>query len=87
MDPVELQIRQYLSDNHPAPDDQELAAGDSLFEAGVLDSMGVLGLVTWMEEAFDIIVEDDEVVPENIDGIGCLVRYVEGKRNDAGLGG
>jgi len=45
----------------------------------VLDSKGMLTLVTWLESSFGFIVEDDEVLPENIDGIGPLMRYIGAK--------
>jgi acyl carrier protein len=41
--------------------------------------MGVLTVVTWIEETFGVVVDDDEVVPENIDGIARLARYISGK--------
>jgi acyl carrier protein len=42
--------------------------------------MGVLSLVTWLEETYGFTVEDDEVLPENIDGIRRLVEYIGRKQ-------
>lgn len=87
METIEHRVREFLHENFPAPDGAAgLDEGQSLFEAGILDSMGVLSLVTWLEPEFDIVVDDDDVVPENIDGVGNLVRYVRRKRAEAGLG-
>jgi acyl carrier protein len=80
MNPIEAQVRAFLADQFSASTDAPLAADTSLFEAGIIDSMGVLSLVTWLEEAFGFTVEDDEVLPENIDGINALVRYIEAKQ-------
>jgi len=53
---------------------------DSLFiEEGVIDSVGVLELVSFIEETFGFRVEDEELVPENLDSINRLVEYVESK--------
>lgn len=87
MDTIEHRVREFLHENFPSPEGaDELKDDQSLFEAGILDSMGVLALVTWLEPEFGIVVDDDDVVPENIDGVRNLVRYVRRKRAEAGLG-
>lgn len=78
----EARIRQFLDDNFaPAGPGEPIAGDASLLESGVIDSMGVLLLVTWLEEDFGLTVDDDEVVPANldsIDGIGAfLARKLE----------
>lgn len=87
MHTIETRIRDFVRETFPSPDNDNLAAEQSLFDAGILDSIGVLSLVTWLETEFEIIVDDDDVIPENIDGIGPLVRYVEGKHAEARLHG
>jgi acyl carrier protein len=53
---------------------------DSLFiEEGIIDSIGVLELVAFIEETFGVRVEDEELIPENLDSINRLVTYVESK--------
>ncbi|SFM99784.1 acyl carrier protein [Dokdonella immobilis] len=85
MQSIEQRVRKFLRETFPVANETELTAEQSLLESGVLDSIGVLNLMTWLEREFAIYVEDHEVVPENIDGIGALVRYVESKRAEAGL--
>jgi acyl carrier protein len=50
MSPIETQVRAFLADAFPTAGDEPLDAETSLFEAGIIDSMGVLTLVTWLEE-------------------------------------
>lgn len=52
----------------------------SLLGSGILDSTGVLELIEFLEEEFGIRVEDTETVPENLDSIGGLTRYVAVKQ-------
>ena len=85
MESTEKRLRDFINETFPVALDSELASDQSLFDAGILDSIGVLGLMNWLEREFDIIIDDDDVVPENIDGIGSLVRFVETKRAEAGL--
>jgi acyl carrier protein len=87
MQTIEQRIRDHLNDNRPFAASEELHADESLFDAGVLDSIGVMGLVSWLEREFGILVDDDDVVPDNIDGIRALVRYVESKLAEAGPAG
>ena len=52
----------------------------SFLETGIIDSTGILELVTFLEASLGIIVEDEELTPENLDSIANLVRYLEIKR-------
>lgn len=54
---------------------------DSLLDAQVLDSLGILELVGYLEETFGIEVTDDDLSPENFDSIGALARFVAGRSN------
>jgi acyl carrier protein len=56
-----------------------IADSESLLKAGVLDSVGVLVLVQFIEETFEVKVEDEEVEPDNFASIDNLTSYVEGK--------
>ena len=77
MDEIESRIRAFLEEQFPLP--AELPADESLLDGGIIDSIGVLTRVTWLEQEFGFVVEDDEVLPENLDSIANLVAYVGGK--------
>ena len=49
---------------------------DSLFENRIIDSLGILELVTYIEETFNLAVSDEDIVPENFDSINKLANYV-----------
>jgi acyl carrier protein len=53
-----------------------LGPGDSLLDKGVLDSTGVLELVAFLEERYAIKVEDEEVIPDNLDSMQNIATYV-----------
>ena len=76
----EARIREFIDENFTPMDPADpIAAAASLLESGVIDSMGVLLLVTWMEQEFGIIVDDDEVVPENLDSIAGIDAFLARK--------
>jgi acyl carrier protein len=75
------QIRQYIAENilfsetGYGHDDQV-----SFLEQGILDSMGVMELVHFVEEAFGVKVADDDLTPDNFDSVERLAQYVERHR-------
>lgn len=48
----------------------------SLIESGIIDSTGVLELVSFIEETFSVKVDDNELVPENLDTINNINNYI-----------
>jgi acyl carrier protein len=61
------------------PKGRTLLDTDSFFEAELIDSTGVLELVLFIEQEFDFRVEDEEIVPENLDSVERLVAYIQSK--------
>jgi acyl carrier protein len=53
--------------------------GISFIDGAIIDSVGVLELVAFLEETFGFRVEDEEMVPENLDSIDKLVVYIQSK--------
>jgi acyl carrier protein len=77
---MEQKIREFLAANFFLGDDpSQLDRSTSLIEAGIIDSTGVLELVGFLEEDFGIRIDDEELVPENLDSIDNIVRFVERK--------
>jgi acyl carrier protein len=48
----------------------------SLLQAGVLDSLGVMQLVSFLQSRFDVVVSDDDLVPENLESIDAIHAFV-----------
>jgi acyl carrier protein len=72
---VEQKIRAFITSNFFVADD-ELAGNASLIGSGIIDSTGVLEIILFLEEAFGITVPGDEAIPQNLDTVDNLVRYV-----------
>jgi acyl carrier protein len=73
--------KQFILDHFPSSRRQVLKDTDSLLENGVIDSMGVLDLVEFIETQFNVTVDDEDLVPENFQNIARIAAYVEKKRN------
>ena len=52
---------------------------DSFLEKGIIDSTGVLELVSFVEETFNFRVEDEELIPDNLDSVNKLEAYIQTK--------
>lgn len=70
-------IRQFIFDNFLFDAvEGDLGNDDSFLEQGVIDSTGVLELVEWLEETFDFAVDDEELIPENLDSVNKLAGFI-----------
>lgn len=72
-------IRAFIMETFLFDNDQALNDDTSLLDEGIIDSTGILELVSFLEEEFSISVEDDEILPENLDSIKNIVAYLERK--------
>jgi acyl carrier protein len=81
---VEQQVRSYILENFLFTNDAAaLVNGDSFLEKGIIDSTGVLEMIYFLEEQFEIKVADQEMIPENLDSVDNIVRYVSNKQSGA----
>jgi acyl carrier protein len=77
---MEQEVRTFLADIFFLGDDPASVPGSkSLIGSGIIDSTGVLELVCFLEEQYGISIADDDVVPENLDTVDRIVRFVERK--------
>lgn len=83
MSETTLKIRSFIVDTFMFGDEDGFAYETSLMEAGIMDSTGVLELVAFLENEFGINVEDEELIPENLDSLDALSRYVARKLKKA----
>ena len=78
---VEKEIRDFIVENflfgnrEKLPDDD-----DSFLQKGLIDSTGILEVVNFVEEKFGIRVEDDDLLPENLDSVRRLASFILRKR-------
>lgn len=72
-------IRSFIVENFLFGKDNGLEDDTSFLEEGIIDSTGVLELVSFLEEEYGIAVEDEELVPENLDSINNVITYLERK--------
>ncbi len=84
---VQSTIREFIKENFLFSGEVEtLEDSLSFLESGLVDSTGMLEIVEFLEETFGIAVEDEELVPENLDSVENLTRFVHRKSEGAEQG-
>jgi len=73
------ELREFMATTFLFGDDFVLGDADSLLKTGVLDSVGVLQIILFLEERYQITLADDEVVSDNLDSIQRLKLFVDRK--------
>ena len=74
---ISLAVRRFIGENFLFRDDGDAITHDaSLLDSGIIDSTGVLELVSFLETTFGIEVQDEEMLPENLDSIRAIANYV-----------
>ena len=79
-------ITNFILDKFPGARKRQLAEDTPLLEAGIVDSIGVLEIVAFIEQNFALTVSDDDLLPENFGSIACIARFVDAKLEPAALG-
>lgn len=76
-DQIVTRIRAFVEENflYMRPD-MELANDESLMGKGVVDSMGVMEMIEFLEEEFGVVVDDDDITEENLGTIDRIAEYV-----------
>lgn len=81
---IREQIKQYIAETFLFSDNGFPLSDDvSFLDEGVIDSMGVLELIMFTEETFNISVKDEEIKPENFDSVNKLYDYIQRKTAEA----
>jgi acyl carrier protein len=82
LDETTVRIHKWVNHAFPAAAQRGVGVADSLLDGGIIDSMGVLEVVQFLEDEFGIAVTDDEMVDDHFDSIQTIARYVESKNRD-----
>lgn len=74
---VEQTVRNYILENFLFTTDASVLGVDESFLAkGIIDSTGMLEVIYFLEDKFGIRIDDAEMIPENLDSISNIVRFV-----------
>ncbi len=76
----EKKLRTFILENYLFTEDEsELDNTDSFLESGIIDSTGILEVITFIQDELEIAVEDDDMIPENLDSVNNILAFVAKK--------
>ncbi len=75
-------LRAFIAANFYVPTGQPLEETTSFLDQGIIDSTGVLEIVSFLESEFGITVSDDELVPSNFDSLAALSAFIRRKNGE-----
>ena len=78
-------LRKHIDETFLFGVDTEYSDEDSLMENGIIDSTGVLELIAHLETTYGFKVRDEDLVPENLDSIRGLVRFIAQKQESSAV--
>lgn len=80
---VQDEVKRFIVENFYVSDPAGLLPDTSLIATGLVDSTGMLELIHWLEEAYEIGILDSEMTPENLETLARIEAYVGRKRSAA----
>ena len=79
---IEQDVRGFILENYLFTDDESVLENTDLFlEKDILDSTGILEVIYFIEDEYDVKVEDEEMIPENLGSVDRVVSFVQRKQS------
>ena len=78
-DEIQTRLRQFILKQFPAARKRDVSNDDSLLEAGIVDSLGVLEIVTMIEQDFGVTLDDDELMSDHFESIAAITNLLHDK--------
>lgn len=73
---IQKELKKYIKASFLHGDGKSLVDDDSLFASGIIDSLGILRLVSFLEQKFNIEITDEEMIPENFETINKMRDFI-----------
>jgi acyl carrier protein len=83
---IQDDIRSFVIDTFLFGEDDGLKDDSSFLEEGIVDSTGIMQLVSYLQEQYLVSIEDEELIPDNLDSIQRVTTFIEEKRRGVKLG-
>lgn len=74
-------VKEFIVENFLFGDENGFNEDTSFLQENLIDSMGIMELITFLEETFNIRIKDAELVPQNLDSLNKIANFLEMKLN------
>ena len=72
-------VKEFIIENFLFGEEEQLELNTDFFDKGIIDSTGVIELVSFIEETFNISVDDEELIPENLSSLKNIDAFLQKK--------
>jgi acyl carrier protein len=72
-------VKEFIIENFLFGEEEQLKLDTDFFDKGIIDSTGVIELVSFLEETFNISVDDEELIPENLSSLQKIDVFLSKK--------
>lgn len=72
-------VKEFIIENFLFGEEEQLQPDTDFFDKGIIDSTGVIELVSFMEETFNISVDDEELIPQNLSSLNNIDAFLQKK--------
>jgi len=72
-------VKEFIVENFLFGEEGQIELETDFFEKGIIDSTGVIELVSYIEETFGISIDDDELIPENLSSLKKIGEFLQQK--------
>ena len=74
------EIKEFLVKERLIKSDQSIDDNESLFENGIIDSLGIIELTVFIQNTYNVIIGEDDLVPENFETLGAIKTFISNRR-------
>ncbi len=76
---ITTRVHEWVIGHFPLAKNRNISLTDSLLESGIVDSLGTLDIVMFLEEEFGLVVEDEEMVADHFETVESITRFISNK--------
>jgi acyl carrier protein len=76
----ETTIREFIVSFFYVPEPEAFSDDQSLLDSGIVDSIGMFDVIAFLEKQFGFKIKDEEMIPENLDSVANMSRFVARKQ-------
>ena len=79
-DEIKTKVRDFIAETFLIGEEKDsFDDSDSFMATGIIDSTGILEVISFLETEYEMTIEDDEMTPSNLDSVNNLVNFVSRK--------
>jgi acyl carrier protein len=80
LEDLETFLWKHLAEYHLPPNSDSYENDENLFDAGILDSAGLISFITFIEHSFDLTIPDEDLLPKYFSSVSAIASYIRSRK-------